>query len=501
MDRTAKDLPMTTAAPRSLEIAVTGASGFVGSALLSRLLERKHRVRALSRSPRGAGRGVRWIAYDPMDAASIAQAIDGVDVVIHLAGDNLFDGRWTAAKMERIRSSRVEATRALVAGIGRLARKPAALVSGSAVGYYGPRPWEEELTESSAPGNDFLARTCQAWEAEARMAEAFGVRVALIRTGVVIGRGGGALAKMALPFKMFVGGPIGLGGQPFPWIHLDDVVGLLTAMAEDDGWRGPVNATAPTPVTNKQFSQALGRALHRPALLPTPGFALRVALGKVATILTTGQRALPSVATRRGFAWRYPTVDVALSEAVGEPAAAGEPPPAPPRPGRRVYVLAKEQFVPLPISTAWQFFSDARNLARITPPWMGFVVKSEGPVVMDVGTTIDYGIRVMKLPMRWRSLISVWEPGRRFADVMLKGPYRSWLHTHDFVERDGGTLIRDRIEYSLPMGPFGALANWLFVRRQLEGIFAYRREAVSRILAGDALTMPGTADAATTTVG
>ncbi len=483
---------MSTAAPKSLEIAVTGASGFVGSALLSHLLERKHRVRALSRTARGAGGGVRWVAYDPMDAASIARAVEGVDAVIHLAGDNLFDGRWTPAKMERIRSSRVEATRALVAAIGSLTKRPATLVSSSAVGYYGPRPWEEELSESSAPGNDFLAQVCRAWEDEARMAEGLGVRVVLCRTGVVVGRGGGALAKMAVPFRMFVGGPIGFGCQPFPWIHLDDLVGLLATMAEDDRWRGPVNATAPNPVTNKQFSKALGRALHRPALFPTPGFALRLVLGKVAGILTTGQRALPRVAERQGYVWRHPTVEGALAEALAEPA--GEPPAATPRPGRGVHVLEKEQFVPLPLSTAWRFFSDAHNLARITPPWMGFVVEHEGPVEMAVGTTIDYRIRVLKLPMRWRSSISEWEPGRRFVDVMRKGPYKSWRHVHTFLERDGGTLIRDRVEYGLPLGPLGALAHRLFVRRQLEGIFAYRRQAVSRILAGDALTLPGSAE-------
>ena len=482
---------MTTPAPKSLEIAVTGASGFVGSALLSHLLDRKHRVRALSRTARGAGGGVRWFAYDPMDAASIAKAIDGVDVVIHLAGDGVFDGRWTAAKMERIRSSRVEATRALVAAIGSLPKRPSALVSGSAVGYYGARPWEETLTESSAPGNDFLSKVCQGWEDEARMAEGHGVRVAIARIGVVIGRGGGALTKMLTPFRMFVGGPIGSGAQAFPWVHLADVVGLVTEMAENPAYRGPVNVTAPDGVTNKQFSKALGRALHRPALLPTPGFALRVALGKVAGILTTGQRVIPAEANRQGFAWRYPTVDAAVADAVAEPAGAGEPPPAGPSPGRRVYVLEKEQFVPLPLPTAWLFFSDARNLARITPPWMGFVVRTEGPVEMKAGTTIEYGIRVLKLPMRWRSLISTWEPGARFADVMLKGPYKSWHHVHSFVERDGGTLIRDRIEYSLPLGPLGALAHRLFVRRQLEGIFAYRREAVSRILSREALTLPG----------
>jgi hypothetical protein len=260
-----------------------------------------------------------------MDAASIAKAIDGVDVVIHLAGDGVFDGRWTAAKMERIRSSRVEATRALVAAIGSLPKRPSALVSGSAVGYYGARPWEETLTESSAPGNDFLSKVCQGWEDEARMAEGHGVRVAIARIGVVIGRGGGALTKMLTPFRMFVGGPIGSGAQAFPWVHLADVVGLVTEMAENPAYRGPVNVTAPDGVTNKQFSKALGRALHRPALLPTPGFALRVALGE--SRASSPQARRDRRGQPAGLRGRYPTVDAAVADAVAEPAGAGEPPP------------------------------------------------------------------------------------------------------------------------------------------------------------------------------
>lgn len=318
---------MSETAPRALRIAITGASGFVGTKLVARLLARGHQVTALSRSAgsRGSGGGIRWVAYDPMDGASYAKAFEGADAVIHLAGHGIFDGRWNAARMELIRTSRVEATRALVDGLRRMTKRPQVLVSASAVGYYGPRHPDEDLAESAAPGNDFLAEVCIGWEGEARMAEDLGVRVTNPRIGIVLGRGGGALASMIPPFKAFVGGPIGLTGkQPFPWIHLDDVVGLLVAMVENPAYRGPVNAVAPGLVNNKQFSTALGRALHRPAMLPTPGFAIRLLLGKVAQILTAGQRALPKAALAAGYAFRFPNVEGALADLVEEaPAAVG----------------------------------------------------------------------------------------------------------------------------------------------------------------------------------
>jgi len=316
---------MPETAPKSLHVAVTGASGFVGTPLLARLLERGHRVTALSRSgtSRASDGRVRWTSYDPMDAASYAKAFDGVDAVIHLAGHGVFDGRWNDERMALIRSSRVEATRALVGGLKQMAKRPAALVSASAVGYYGPRHPAEDLTEAAAPGNDFLAEVCVGWESEALMAEALGVRVTLPRIGIVLGRGGGAMASMVPPFKMFVGGPVGLtGSQPFPWIHLADLVALLVEMAENPAYKGAVNAVSPGIVNNKAFSQALGRALHRPAFLPTPAFALRIVLGKVAQILTSGQRALPRAALANGFTYAYPDVDGALADLVGEPEAA-----------------------------------------------------------------------------------------------------------------------------------------------------------------------------------
>ncbi len=315
---------MPDPAPKSLHVAVTGASGFVGTPLVARLLERGHRVTALSRS--GASRAsdgrVRWASYDPMEPASYAKALEGVDAVIHLAGHGVFDGRWNDERMALIRSSRVEATRALVGGLKLLAKRPATLVSASAVGYYGPRHPAEDLPEAAAPGNDFLAEVCVGWESEARMAEALGVRVALPRIGIVLGRGGGALASMLPPFKMGVGGPIGLtGGQPFPWIHLADLVALIVEMAENPAYKGAVNAVSPGIVSNKAFAQALGRALHRPAFMPTPGFAIRLLVGKAAQILTSGQRALPRAALANGFAFAYPDVDGALADLVGEPVA------------------------------------------------------------------------------------------------------------------------------------------------------------------------------------
>ncbi len=315
---------MTESAHPSLRVAVTGASGFVGTKLIERLVARGHRVTALSRwtGYRGMVSGVQWLDYDPMDGASYAKVFEGTDAVIHLAGHGIFDGRWNKERMAAIRTSRVDATRALVDGLRRMTKRPSVLVSASAVGYYGPRHPAEDLAESAAPGNDFLAQVCVGWEAEARMAEDLGVRVTNPRIGIVLGQKGGALASMVPPFKMFVGGPIGMTGkQPFPWIHLDDVTGLLVELTENKAYRGAVNAVAPGLVNNKEFSTALGKALHRPAMLPTPGFAIRILLGKVAQILTSGQRVLPKVALANGYAFRFPNVEGALADLIPDPKA------------------------------------------------------------------------------------------------------------------------------------------------------------------------------------
>lgn len=301
---------------------VTGATGFVGHRLL-RLLDDPV---VLTRSPERARESIgtlasRFFAWDPMQGPPPAEAFDGVDTVFHLAGESVAEGRWNAAQKARIRDSRVVGTRHLVQAMSGLDTRPATLVSASAVGYYGDRG-EAELTESAPPAKDFLAGVCVDWEAEAMAAEAHGIRVVTARTGIVLGAGGGALARMLTPFKMGAGGPLGNGRQWMPWIHVADLASLYTHAAATTDVCGPLNAVAPHPVRNSEFTKALAAAVGRPALLPVPYFGLRLAFGEFAQVLFHSQRVLPKVAEESGFTFRYPTIVAALAEILGPPASA-----------------------------------------------------------------------------------------------------------------------------------------------------------------------------------
>lgn len=296
-----------------MRITITGGSGRIGGELVTRLRARGDDVTLLSRSPE---RGERW---DPTAEPAPAAALTGRDVVVNLAGEDVAQ-RWSHDVKQRIRDSRVVGTRNLVAGLRGLADgdRPQALISGSASGYYGPRSSDEPVTEVDPPGSDFLARVCVEWEAEAREAERLGMRVALIRTGVVLDRHGGALAKMLPFFRAGIGGPIAGGRQAMPWISLDDEVGLLIAAIDGDDWTGPFNASAPDPATNAEFSKALGRALRRPAIAPVPAFAIRLLYGEMASIVTTGVRMLPAAALAHGYAFVHPRLEEALRSAIGQ---------------------------------------------------------------------------------------------------------------------------------------------------------------------------------------
>jgi uncharacterized protein (TIGR01777 family) len=289
-----------------MRITVTGASGRIGTRLAERLRDRGDEVTILSRS---AERGVRW---DPTGERAPAEALRGRDAVVHLAGEDVAQ-RWNDRSKERIAASRETGTRNLVAGIAALAEdeRPAVLVSGSASGYYGPHG-DEEVDETAPAGDDFLAGVCVAWEREAQEAQKLGLRVVRVRTGVVLDKDGGALAKMLPPFRLGVGGPVAGGRQWMPWIHVEDEVGILLAAIDGPGWSGPVNASAPNPVTNKDFSRALGRALHRPAVAPVPALAIRALYGEMAQIVTTGVRMVPRRATELGYAFAHPELDEAL---------------------------------------------------------------------------------------------------------------------------------------------------------------------------------------------
>lgn len=297
-----------------MRILVTGATGLIGHRAAERLVEAGHEVWGISREERElVGPIRRWMKWDTAASLAPAGAFEGVSAVVHLAGEPIADGRWTAERKRRIRESRTVGTRNLVESLRALNVRPKVLVSGSAVGFYGDRG-DECLDESSTPGAGFLAEVVQAWEAEALKARELGVRVVLLRTGVVLAKNGGALPKMLPPFKLGAGGRVGTGQQGFPWIHLEDEVGLIAWAIDHPEVSGALNAVAPETVTNLGFTQALGRVLHRPTLVVVPAFAIRAVFGEMADALLASQNVVPAAAQHLGYRFRFPDLASALTE-------------------------------------------------------------------------------------------------------------------------------------------------------------------------------------------
>jgi uncharacterized protein (TIGR01777 family) len=307
-------IPERAAEPR-LRIVVTGATGLVGTALVAALVAAGHRVDRVSRRPPRSG--TTDIQWDPASGQLDPRALDGADAVVHLAGESVAAGRWTAGVKERIRGSRVEGTRLLSEALGRLARRPSVLVAASAVGYYGSRG-EEPLTEDSPPGAGFLAEVARAWEAAADPARVAGIRVVHLRFGLVLAGEGGALPRMVLPFSLGAGGVIGDGRQYWSWIALADVVRVIELAIGVERLAGAVNAVAPAPVTNREFTRVLGRVLGRPTLVPLPAFAVRLLLGEMGqTLLLDSARVLPRRLERAGFRFRHSDLEGALRAVLG----------------------------------------------------------------------------------------------------------------------------------------------------------------------------------------
>lgn len=296
-----------------MKIVIAGGTGFLGQSLAAALERGGHQPIVLSRRPHHASGRIPVVQWTPDGSTGPwATAIDGAGAVVNLAGESIAAHRWTAKHKHRILDSRVRATRSLVEAIGRASAPPPVFVSGSAVGYYGALD-DRIATEETPPGHDFLAGVCVAWEAEAMRAATARTRTVCIRTGLVLDREGGALPQMLAPFWLGVGGPLGSGRQYWPWIHRQDWIDLVRFAIETPTVSGPLNATAPQPLPNKAFARTLGRAMHRPALVPAPGFALKLLLGEMAEgLLLSGQRAVPAKAERLGYTFTYARLDDAL---------------------------------------------------------------------------------------------------------------------------------------------------------------------------------------------
>jgi TIGR01777 family protein len=428
-----------------MKVLITGATGFVGRALTTHLSALGHKVEGFSRPS----------DWNP-DTGTINPArLEGVDAVIHLAGENIASGRWTAARKTRILDSRKKGTRLLADALARLQHPPKVLVSASAIGYYGDHG-NDWLDEDSRPGNGFLPEVCREWEHATAPAKARGIRVVNLRIGIVLGREGGALAKMILPFRLGAGGRLGNGRQYMSWITLHDLCRAVNHVLTTESLEGPVNAVSPSPVTNREFTSALAATLCRPAVVPVPRFAVRLGLGELADeLLLASIRVRPARLSNTSFRFEDTDISVALGKNVGA-----------------VSTLRKTQWIARPPHEVFPFFADANNLERITPPWLKFRILNPG-VEMQRGALINYRLHVHGIPLCWQSEITEWEPPYRFVDVQRRGPYSLWVHEHRFEPHDGGTLVQDTVQYA---APGGTLLRQIFIDRDLDSIFKYRRQ-------------------------
>lgn len=452
-----------------MKILITGGTGFLGRQLLDALIEKNHELVITSRQPHlefapFPAQVLPW----PIDLSSdTLKSLDGVEAIIHLAGENIAGARWSPERKNQILSSRITGTQGAVEVIRQLTSVHT-FISSSAIGFYGNNS-KDELTENSPAGVGFLSEVCQAWEAEALKAR---VRTVLLRTGIVLGRSGGVLEKLEPLFRNNVGGPVGSGEQFMSWIHEKDWINAVLFCLENKNISGPVNLTAPQPVSNKGFSIEMGELFHQPFLIPAPAFALKVALGEMSTIALDGQFVLPEKLLKTGFRFQFQDLKTALYNLYDinpETADKAQTPDD---------LYTTSQWIPRPIEEVFQFFCDEKNLERITPPLLNFNVVGKSTAEIGKGTLINYNLKIHGLPVRWQTLIQDWDPPRLFSDTQLQGPYKKWYHVHHFCPAAGGTLMRDRVRYRLPLGYLGRTGGLWLVRQDVEKIFSYRRKVI-----------------------
>lgn len=451
-----------------MKVLVTGATGFIGNTLLKALKAHGHEISILTRNAEEAGFHLPVLCdvfeWNPEKAVPDASAFMGVDAVLHLTGENIAGGRWTEKRKERIVNSRILSTRHLVEALGKLKHKPEVLVSSSAVGFYGGSG-NSLLTEDCPPASCFLAELCRDWEQEAQKAEVHNIRTVCLRTGMVLGKDGGAMKRMLPPFQMGLGGILGSGKQWMSWIHVKDMAEMFIHAMETQSLKGIYNSVSPNPITNLEFTKTLEKLVKRPTILPIPELALKTIFGDMSQILMASQKVSAEKISKTGFQFKYPDLHSALQQIVDLP----------------FLQFQMEQWTPQPVQKIFSFFSDSKNLELLTPDHLSFKVLSQSTEKIEEGTRLDYKLSLHGIPFRWQSKITDWNPDARFSDHQTKGPYSLWEHTHEFEEKNGGTLIRDKVNYKVPFGIPGEMLAIDFVQNDLQKIFNYRRKKIKEL--------------------
>jgi uncharacterized protein len=452
-----------------MRVLMTGATGLIGRELGKSLAARGDTVICLVRDAQSAGRRLPFPAtcfeWDHRRAVP-AEALLGVDAIVHLAGEPVAEKRWSSEQKALVRDTRVLGTRQLVRAVLNHVSQIKAFVHGSAIGFYGDRG-DTTLHANSAKGAGFLADVVEAWEAELGPLRDGrpDVRVAIVRTGIVLARQGGALAKMLPLFRACAAGRLGNGRQWMSWIHIDDIVRLFMH-AVDSQAKGILEGVAPTAVTNREFTRSLCRSLRVLENAPAPPLAIRALYGEMGGIVLDSAKIEPRRTLASGFRYRFESVESAFVDLL-----------TPLQGSTREKV--SEQWLPHAPEDIWPYFCDERNLEQLTPPFLNFKVLQKSTHEIGNGTLIDYRLKLNGIPMGWQSRIENWEPGRRFVDTQVKGPYSHWQHAHEFIPLANGTLMRDVVRYRLPFGWLGStVAGWK-VESQVDQIFSYRAARIA----------------------
>ena len=447
-----------------MKIALTGGTGLVGNALGKKLTDLGHSLIVYSRRPESARADLCFpCEIFPWNGEGLppAESLPGLDAFIHLAGESIADGRWTGARKKALRDSRVRPLENLKKAF-KNSPPPKVMISASAVGYYGDRG-DEVLRESAAPGQDFLGELCAEWESAAREVPA--QRHVQVRIGVVLAPQGGFLKTVVPMFVAFGASRLGSGRQWTSWIHIDDLVQVFVKALEDPKLNGPINAVSPNPVTNSELTQTLKETLHAPWGPPAPALGLRAIYGNMADILLGSQRVQPGVLSKIGFKWRHAQFKSALEE-IYPSLRSGE------------MQLVFEQWLERTPEEIWPFFCDEKNLEILTPKHLSFNVLGKNTDQIGMNTLINYQIKLRGIPMNWTSRIGEWDPPREFSDEQVKGPYKSWHHSHRFKPLAGGTLMTDVIRFRVPGGWPGRLVGLMQVKKEVETIFSFRAKAI-----------------------
>ena len=451
-----------------MKILITGATGLIGKELGLELFKRGHQLYVVSRDRKKAHFQLPFpcevIQGDLGEGRIKHPLLDSIDAVIHLMGEGVAEKRWSFAQKTKIYESRILGTRNLVNSF--IQNKPKVFVSASAVGIYGDTR-DEIVDENSQAGSDFLADVCTNWEHEVdEMGKNHQVRIVKFRLPPVLARQGGALEKMLPAFQAGVGGRLGSGKQWMSWIHLQDVVSAFIQATEEEKFHGVYNLVAPEVVTNLEFSKTLAQVLKRPLGPPVPALILKTLFGQMSEVLLASQRVKSQRLEKLNFKFQFATLNKALMDILKFHHQGEE-------------IFESKQYIPRPIEEVFSFFSEAKNLEKITPQNLKFHILEVSTPKMQEGTLIDYMLKIQGVPVKWRTLIKKWNPPYSFADQALKGPYKFWYHTHSFETLGKGTLMKDEVRFVLPLGILGWLVAHRKVIKDVRKIFDFRRKTVA----------------------